>query len=53
MIESAITDSTCLIVLDKIGRLDILLKSFPHIYVSPAVAVEVGWIPSEVQVHPV
>ena len=53
MTDSAIADSTCLIVLDKIECLDILLNAFPRVIVSPAVISEVGWIPSGVEVIPV
>ena len=53
MIDSAIADSTCLIVLDKIGRLDILLKSFPRVIAPPAVLAEVGRVPAGVVVSSV
>ncbi len=48
MIKDIIADSTCLIALDRIGRLGILSKSFKKVYIPPGVEKEfgkkVGWI---------
>jgi predicted nucleic acid-binding protein len=35
--EPTVVDSTCLIVLDQIGRLDLLLRLFSPILIPPAV----------------
>ena len=42
MSDQAVTNSTCLIVLDRIGQLDILPKMFSTIFAPPAVETEVG-----------
>lgn len=35
-----IADTSCLIVLDKIGQLDLLYHLFHHIYITPQIADE-------------
>jgi predicted nucleic acid-binding protein len=42
MIDQIVTNSTCLIVLDRIGQLDLLKQVFPKLFAPPIVLVEVG-----------
>jgi predicted nucleic acid-binding protein len=39
-----VTDASCLIGLDRVGRLD-LLRSLFEVFAPPAVVVEYGWYP--------
>ena len=42
MSENAVTNSTCLIGLERIGRLDILSQSFNTVFIPSAVEKELG-----------
>ena len=42
MTKDAVTNSTCLIGLERIGRLDLLPRVFSKVFAPPMVAVEVG-----------
>ena len=42
MIDQAVTNSTCLIVLDRIGHLDLLRQVFTKLFAPPIVQTEVG-----------
>ena len=42
MSENAVSNSSCLIALEKIGRLDLLSKSFDAVNIPPAVQSEIG-----------
>ncbi|MEK7400398.1 MAG: DUF3368 domain-containing protein [Candidatus Poribacteria bacterium] len=42
MIDQAVTNSTCLIVLERIGQLDLLKQVFNKIFAPSVVSVEVG-----------
>ncbi len=42
MIQNAVSDSTCLIGLERINRLDILAKSFKEVYIPPMIEMETG-----------
>jgi predicted nucleic acid-binding protein len=53
VIEVAVTDSTCLIALERIERLDLLRDSFPTVLASPEVIDEFGAVPSWLTVRAV
>jgi predicted nucleic acid-binding protein len=40
--QIVVSDSTCLIALERIGRLDLLPAVFEQIWIPPAVAAEFG-----------
>ena len=42
MSEQAVTDSTCLIALERIGQLDLLRQVFAPLFAPPAVQAELG-----------
>lgn len=42
MTESAVTNSTCLIALERIGQLDVLARAFANVSAPPAVVEEFG-----------
>ncbi|MHB2151039.1 DUF3368 domain-containing protein [Calditrichota bacterium LG25] len=42
MSENAVSNSSCIIVLEKIGRLDLLSESFDTVNIPPAVQSELG-----------
>ena len=42
MSDSAVSNSSCLIALEKIGRLDVLASSFASLTIPPAVQNEIG-----------
>ena len=42
MTKDAVTNSTCLIGLERIGRLDLLPRVFSKVFAPPMVAAEVG-----------
>jgi predicted nucleic acid-binding protein len=54
MIDQVVTNSTCLIVLERIGQLNLLKQVFPKLFAPPIVLIEVGfqleWLIIE-QVH--
>ena len=45
-----VSDSTCLIALERIGRLELLQKVFEEVWVPPAVLKEVGQVPGWIAV---
>ena len=53
MTKDAVTNSTCLIGLERIGRLDLLPKVFSNVYAPPMVATEVGTETDWLKVQPV
>lgn len=53
MSERAVVDSTCLIALERIGRLDLLPKLFREIFAPTEVVREFGHIPDWLQVREV
>ena len=48
--KKAIVDSSCLIVYEKIDKLDILQKVFPELIATREVAEECGFMPSWIKV---
>lgn len=42
MSEHAVSDSACLIALDRVGRLELLSQSFKQVSIPPAVKKEFG-----------
>lgn len=53
MTLSAVTNSTCLIALERIDRLDLLRRSFDPVLAPPEVAEEFGSFPEWLHVTPV
>ena len=53
MTTDAVTNSTCLIGLERIGRLDLLPRVFSKVYTPPMVVREIGTFVSWLKVKPV
>lgn len=53
MIEKAVSNSACLIGLERIDRLDILSQSFEVVYIPPTVKNEIGFSYDWLVVRPV